>query len=166
MSQSEPLLRLVSPAALTSYLPRSEWKDCLQIKFYGAFTFRVFVFGLLALCLITVWVNAAVAPRGEWTASEDAEVEWSRGIVVDAGSSGSRVYLYQWLRHSGNPDELLKIEQMRDENGDVLVKKQEPGVFNVCLLFICMSTRLSMFIVCLLVCPCLFICLLICPYLT
>jgi Golgi nucleoside diphosphatase len=77
-----------------------------------------------------VWVNAAVVPRIEEIASEEnpTEMTWSRGIIIDAGSSGSRVYLYQWLRHSGNPDDLLKIEQMRDEKGDALVRKQEPGI--------------------------------------
>ena len=49
------------------------------------------------------------------------------GIVVDCGSSGSRVYVYFWPPHSGNPQELLNVQQMRDNKGEQVVKKIEPG---------------------------------------
>ena len=38
------------------------------------------------------------------------------GLVVDCGSSGSRVFVYCWPRHNGNPHELLDIRQMRDQH--------------------------------------------------
>ena len=66
-------------------------------------------------------------PRTRGKASKSVRQDWSRGIVIDAGSSGSRAYLYRWLQHSGNPEELLRIEQMKDGNGRGMVKKQEPG---------------------------------------
>ncbi|GAB1603982.1 ectonucleoside triphosphate diphosphohydrolase 4-like isoform X3 [Argonauta hians] len=50
------------------------------------------------------------------------------GIVVDCGSSGSRVYVYQWPTHSGNPNELLHITQLREPSGVPVVKKITPGL--------------------------------------
>lgn len=50
------------------------------------------------------------------------------GIVIDCGSSGSRVYVYQWPTHSGNPKELLQIEQLMDARGRPIVKKITPGL--------------------------------------
>lgn len=51
------------------------------------------------------------------------------GIVIDCGSSGSRLYIYVWPDHSGNPDDLLQIKQLLDEKGVPVVKKLEPGYF-------------------------------------
>ena len=49
------------------------------------------------------------------------------GVVIDCGSSGSRLYIYVWPDHSGNPNELLQIKQLLDEKGVPVVKKLEPG---------------------------------------
>ncbi|NXE43925.1 ENTP4 diphosphohydrolase, partial [Ptilorrhoa leucosticta] len=49
------------------------------------------------------------------------------GIVVDCGSSGSRIFVYCWPRHNGNPRELLDIQQMRDSNRNPVVMKIKPG---------------------------------------
>lgn len=49
------------------------------------------------------------------------------GLVVDCGSSGSRVFVYTWPRHNGNPHELLDIKQMRDKNRKPVVMKIKPG---------------------------------------
>lgn len=49
------------------------------------------------------------------------------GIVIDCGSSGSRLYIYVWPDHSGNPNELLQIRQLLDDRGKPVVKKLEPG---------------------------------------
>ncbi|XP_040002306.1 ectonucleoside triphosphate diphosphohydrolase 4-like [Xiphias gladius] len=49
------------------------------------------------------------------------------GIVVDCGSSGSRVFVYYWPRHSGNPHTLLDIRQMKDHDHKPVVKKIKPG---------------------------------------
>ncbi|XP_006140733.1 ectonucleoside triphosphate diphosphohydrolase 4 isoform X1 [Tupaia chinensis] len=50
------------------------------------------------------------------------------GIVVDCGSSGSRVFVYCWPRHNGNPHDLLDIRQMRDKNRKPVVMKIKPGI--------------------------------------
>ncbi|XP_013414146.1 ectonucleoside triphosphate diphosphohydrolase 4 isoform X2 [Lingula anatina] len=50
------------------------------------------------------------------------------GVVFDCGSSGSRVYVYVWPQHSGNPRELLKINPMVDEDKKPVSKKITPGL--------------------------------------
>lgn len=49
-------------------------------------------------------------------------------VVIDAGSSGSRVHIYNWPPHSGNPSHLLDIHQVTDSFGRPLVKKILPGL--------------------------------------
>lgn len=48
-------------------------------------------------------------------------------IVLDAGSSGTRAYLYSWPEHSGDAHELLKISPLL-EDGEPMVKKVSPGL--------------------------------------
>uniref|UniRef100_A0A8C4GXH4 nucleoside-triphosphate phosphatase n=1 Tax=Dicentrarchus labrax TaxID=13489 RepID=A0A8C4GXH4_DICLA len=50
------------------------------------------------------------------------------GIVVDCGSSGSRVFVYYWPPHNGNPHTLLDIRQMKDRDRKPVVKKIKPGI--------------------------------------
>uniref|UniRef100_A0A8B9FQ74 nucleoside-triphosphate phosphatase n=1 Tax=Amazona collaria TaxID=241587 RepID=A0A8B9FQ74_9PSIT len=50
------------------------------------------------------------------------------GIVVDCGSSGSRIFVYCWPRHNGNPHDLLDIKQMRDKTRKPVVMKIKPGI--------------------------------------
>lgn len=50
------------------------------------------------------------------------------GIVIDCGSSGSRVFLYFWPPHSGNPKDLLNIQQFMDSQGNPVIKKIKPGL--------------------------------------
>ena len=49
-------------------------------------------------------------------------------VVVDAGSSGSRAYLYAWPTHSGNPHELLNISPLTGRDGNPVLKKVTPGL--------------------------------------
>lgn len=53
------------------------------------------------------------------------------GIVIDCGSSGSRVFIYFWPPHSGNPSDLLNIQQLMDPSGKPVVKKITPGTLHV-----------------------------------
>ncbi|KAL4231585.1 Ectonucleoside triphosphate diphosphohydrolase 7 [Mactra antiquata] len=50
------------------------------------------------------------------------------GIVLDCGSSGTRVYVYIWPPHSGNPRDLLNIQQLKDQYNSPVVKKVSPGL--------------------------------------
>eukprot|EP00795_Rhopilema_esculentum_P011964 gene11964-2540_t len=50
------------------------------------------------------------------------------GIVIDCGSSGSRVFIYYWPPHSGNPHELLKLHQMMDHDNHPVRMKIKPGI--------------------------------------
>ncbi|OBS72813.1 hypothetical protein A6R68_12620 [Neotoma lepida] len=61
----------------------------------------------------------------EATNTEDPDLNY--GLVVDCGSSGSRIFVYFWPRHNGNPHDLLDIKQMRDRNSQPVVKKIKPG---------------------------------------
>jgi Golgi nucleoside diphosphatase len=60
------------------------------------------------------------------TGNEDPNLHY--GIVIDCGSSGSRLYIYVWPEHSGKENELLQIKQLLDQHGTPVVKKLEPGL--------------------------------------
>ncbi|NXI88512.1 ENTP4 diphosphohydrolase, partial [Rhipidura dahli] len=62
----------------------------------------------------------------EATDTKDPNLNY--GIVVDCGSSGSRIFVYCWPRHTGNPRQLLDIQQMRDSNRNPVVMKIKPGI--------------------------------------
>ncbi|KAG8441041.1 hypothetical protein GDO86_006687 [Hymenochirus boettgeri] len=61
-------------------------------------------------------------------ATDTSNPNLSYGIVVDCGSSGSRIFVYCWPQHNGNPHELLDIKQMRDQNRKTVVMKIKPGI--------------------------------------
>ena len=48
-------------------------------------------------------------------------------VVMDAGSSGTRAYLYTWPQHSGDPHQLLRITPLL-QDGEPMVKKVTPGL--------------------------------------
>ena len=51
------------------------------------------------------------------------------GVVIDCGSSGSRVFIYYWPPHTGKKNELLQIKQMIDLDGNPVRLKIKPGTF-------------------------------------
>lgn len=57
------------------------------------------------------------------------------GIVIDAGSSGSRLHIYHWPPHTGRRSELLRIEPASNDRGQFLVKKITPGKLCNAVLF-------------------------------
>ncbi|KAF3850736.1 hypothetical protein F7725_012508 [Dissostichus mawsoni] len=61
-------------------------------------------------------------------ATDTSNPDLNYGLVVDCGSSGSRVFVYCWPRHNGNPHELLDIQQMRDQHRKPVVMKIKPGI--------------------------------------
>lgn len=52
-------------------------------------------------------------------------------VVIDAGSSGSRVYIYFWPPHTGNPRELLNMSPLQNKLGEPVVRKLDPGLSSV-----------------------------------
>lgn len=58
---------------------------------------------------------------------EDKEI-LEYAIVIDAGSSGSRIYIYIWPPHNGDVEHLLNIHQLTDDFNRPLVKKITPGL--------------------------------------
>ncbi|XP_057258226.1 ectonucleoside triphosphate diphosphohydrolase 7 [Pezoporus wallicus] len=69
-----------------------------------------------------------LARAEELTATDTEDSALNYGVVVDCGSSGSRVFVYFWPPHNGNPHDLLDIRQMRDRNSRPVVKKIKPGI--------------------------------------
>lgn len=59
------------------------------------------------------------------------DVDLRYAVVIDAGSSGSRVFVYAWPPHTGNPKELLRIGALRGSDGVPKVKKIEPGLSSI-----------------------------------
>lgn len=68
-----------------------------------------------------------LARAEELTATDTEDSTLNYGVVVDCGSSGSRVFVYFWPPHNGNPHDLLDIKQMRDRSSRPVVKKIKPG---------------------------------------
>lgn len=90
----------------------------------------VLLTALLAAGMTLLIALPVAAPVGLGaTASSNAEGVFSYAVVVDAGSSGSRVYLYQWSPpRRGDEGELLRIDQVRDAEGEPLVMRVDPGL--------------------------------------
>ncbi|NXO04167.1 ENTP7 diphosphohydrolase, partial [Rhinopomastus cyanomelas] len=100
----------------------------------------ILVVGLLLLLVSVVPRRWAAPPRAaryydrylaraeELSATDTEDSALSYGVVVDCGSSGSRVFVYFWPPHNGNPHDLLDIKQMRDRSSRSVVKKIKPGI--------------------------------------
>jgi len=85
-------------------------------------TFIVFLLFLLLL----FYKLGAIIP-GSSSNYQSQEVETYYAVVLDAGSSGTRAYLYSWPSHSGDKHELLKISPLL-QDGEPMVKKVSPGL--------------------------------------
>ncbi|XP_071090176.1 ectonucleoside triphosphate diphosphohydrolase 4-like [Haliotis cracherodii] len=98
--------------------------------FIGSFIIVAFI---LLCVVVVVKTRSADRPdnKGDKSELEDVNKSGSKlhyGIVIDCGSSGSRIYVYYWPPHSGKPGELLNIQQLRDGEGNLVVKKVAPGL--------------------------------------
>lgn len=82
--------------------------------------------GFFTLSFLFAWLRY-LARVGELEATDIEDPNLNYGLVVDCGSSGSRIFVYFWPRHNGNPHDLLDIKQMRDRNSQPVVKKIKPG---------------------------------------
>ncbi|KAI9278682.1 nucleoside phosphatase family-domain-containing protein [Phascolomyces articulosus] len=84
--------------------------------------------------------HAAFAPRQEPSIIDDVDEPWENnrryGVVIDAGSSGSRVYVYSWKDHehvksTWAPEELkgsIPIVERGDQLGLKWTRREEPGI--------------------------------------
>ncbi|XP_042586133.1 ectonucleoside triphosphate diphosphohydrolase 4 isoform X1 [Cyprinus carpio] len=97
------------------------------------------VMGLLYLLLVTgkgqySWlredrhIHTRLGRVPDMEATDTNNPNLNYGLVVDCGSSGSRVFVYTWPRHNGNLHELLDIKQMRDKHRKPVVMKIKPGI--------------------------------------
>lgn len=95
---------------------------------------------LAVIIVIALFIFLPLPNIFSFTKSDAAESlqELHYGIVIDCGSSGSRVFVYFWPTHSGNPRDLLNIQQLVDDFGEVVVKKVSPGYFSLYFLYKCM----------------------------
>ncbi|KAI1277974.1 Ectonucleoside triphosphate diphosphohydrolase 7 [Halotydeus destructor] len=103
-------------------------------------TGRVRLFLLVGILLfIIVFTARTLNSRNIDVYNEMSNVEFNDNIVdikdylryavlIDAGSSGSRVHIYTWPPHSGDKRQLLKIRYLKDENGKDVAKRINPGL--------------------------------------
>ncbi|AWP06865.1 putative ectonucleoside triphosphate diphosphohydrolase 4 [Scophthalmus maximus] len=117
-------------------LPRLLVPSLRQLLFIGLVLGLI---GLLYLLLATgkghaSWIRKEnhfhrhLARVTDVDATDTSNPNLNYGLVVDCGSSGSRVFVYCWPRHNGNPHELLDIQQMRDQHRKPVVMKIKPGI--------------------------------------
>uniref|UniRef100_A0A8C2J5S9 nucleoside-triphosphate phosphatase n=1 Tax=Cyprinus carpio TaxID=7962 RepID=A0A8C2J5S9_CYPCA len=89
---------------------------------------------LLLLGLLYSWlredrhIHTRLGRVPDMEATDTNNPNLNYGLVVDCGSSGSRVFVYTWPRHNGNLHELLDIKQMRDKHRKPVVMKIKPGI--------------------------------------
>ena len=104
-------------------------------KYIRNMLFPVTVFLVIVFIIFVLWItsrgpNKEIVHRYEKTINlHTAKSSFHYGIAIDCGSSGSRVYIYYWPPHSGNPHELLKLHQMMDHDNLPVRMKIKPGNF-------------------------------------
>lgn len=146
-------LKPLKQASLLSFRFRCLFPVCCSIKLWWAQTsLRCLIFTTAAVLFCVALSMAITETVHSWRNKDNDLAHWNPkyrrkpaaideptdvkdpslhyGIVIDCGSSGSRVYIYFWPTHSGNPKDLLDIQPMRDESGKLINKKIQPG--NTC----------------------------------
>nr|XP_014015634.1 unnamed protein product [Salmo salar] len=114
-------------------LPRVPLPSFRQLLFFGLLV------GLIYLLLVTGkgqdswnrkdnYFHRHLARVTDVEPTDTSNHNLNYGLVVDCGSSGSRVFVYCWPRHNGNPHDLLDIRQMRDQHRKPVVMKIKPGI--------------------------------------
>lgn len=102
----------------------------------GRVRFAVFIIVLVGVVALSVrTLTSGYTPVNGLSAIEfvdrlnDLKHDLSYAVLVDAGSSGSRVQIYVWSPHSGDPRQLLTIRFLKDPTtGKDVFKKITPGL--------------------------------------
>jgi len=105
----------------------------VSICHFGIVIIGCFIFATVANWLFHI-ITVRFSPATErdtqsQRAGQPSEVVLNYGIVIDCGSSGSRVFIYCWPPHSGEPHQLLNIRLFRDSNDNPAIMKTEPGKY-------------------------------------
>lgn len=85
-----------------------------------------FVMFILLVVILSTLPSSTTLPLFTSTNQDDAFVDWNYGIVVDAGSTGSRLFLYKW--QSVSSDRLIDVHPALDHYNRAVVKKVTPGL--------------------------------------
>lgn len=119
--------------AITASKDMSDWNK-LKKKIKKNTTAILFV-GILSFLFFVLYITNQ-KPKYKHTISsyenknihDEQTSKFSYGVVIDCGSSGSRVFIYYWPPHTGNKNELLKMKQMIDLDGNPVRLKIKPGI--------------------------------------
>jgi Golgi nucleoside diphosphatase len=99
---------------------RSNRRLCISLAAFSA--------SALFLTSVVILNSTVTTTIASPTADESADA-LSYGVVIDAGSSGSRLFVYVWPPHSGDDRDLLQIRPLLNPvDGKPIVKKTSPGL--------------------------------------
>lgn len=128
-------------ARITLSCVPASWYCSVSLLSLGCVPRQRLVFLLAFICsallLLLLWSpqrrlgtqpNKYLSVAESMEATDVDNLSLNYGVVVDCGSSGSRVFVYYWPPHNGNPHTLLDIRQMKDRERKPVVKKIKPGI--------------------------------------
>ncbi|CAI5454465.1 unnamed protein product [Caenorhabditis angaria] len=88
-------------------------------------TFRFLICAVLAIVMLPIIIFIYFLQAGPISAAISTEHERAYGVICDAGSTGTRVFVYSWISTSDN--RLIEIEPVMYEQKPVM-RKISPGL--------------------------------------